>query len=274
MTTITTIKQLSPELSLQQYNEIPVVALEHKVGKALIALQGAHLFSWQPQDTHKDVFWLSEIEPFILGNAIRGGVPICYPWFGGVKSPAHGYARVRLWQLSDYEIQEDQVRLEFCLFSPEHVIEAKTTMIFNQECEIIFKHYGLENAQLALHSYFNLSNVANVEVRNLPTEYFNSLTQQEEKAPSPRLINEHIDGIYSVQSPVCHQILDSHEARTINIEHHNITDVVLWNPWHKATSGMSAEGYKTMVCLESARITKLLQQGESCAVRITVNTLK
>ncbi|MFZ7298309.1 D-hexose-6-phosphate mutarotase, partial [Avibacterium avium] len=151
-----TIKQLTPELSLQQYNEIPVIALDHPVGKALISLQGAHLFSWQPKDAQKDVLWLSEIEPFTLGNAIRGGVPICYPWFGGAKSPAHGYARISLWQLSDYEIEENKVRLEFCLFSSDHLIEAKTTMIFSQDCEIIFQHYGQEPAQLALHSYFNL----------------------------------------------------------------------------------------------------------------------
>lgn len=85
MTTITTIKQLTSVLSLQQYNEIPVIALDHQVGKALISLQGAHLFSWQPKGTQKDVLWLSEIEPFKLGNAIRGGVPICYPWFGGAN---------------------------------------------------------------------------------------------------------------------------------------------------------------------------------------------
>ncbi|MFZ7344508.1 D-hexose-6-phosphate mutarotase [Avibacterium volantium] len=271
MTTITTIKQLTPALSLQQYNEIPVIALDHPVGKALISLQGAHLFSWQPKGAQKDVLWLSEIEPFTLGNAIRGGVPICYPWFGGAKSPAHGYARISLWQLSDYEIEENKVRLEFCLFSSDHLIEAKTTMIFSQDCEIIFQHYGQEPAQLALHSYFNLSDVANVEVQNLPTECFNALTQQQENVPSPRLIDQHIDCIYTVQSPVSHQIVDKGDGRTINVAHHNASNVVLWNPWHKATGGISETGYKTMVCLETARIAQPLQQGERCAVKISLN---
>ncbi|URL02769.1 D-hexose-6-phosphate mutarotase [Avibacterium sp. 20-126] len=271
MTTITTIKQLTPELRLQQYNEIPVIALEHRVGKALIALQGAHLFSWQPKGTSKEVLWLSEIEPFTLGNAIRGGVPICYPWFGGAKSPAHGYARISLWQLSDYKIEENKVRLEFCLFSSDHLIEAKTTMIFSQDCEIIFQHYAQQPAQLALHNYFNLSDVANVEVQNLPTECFNTLTQQQENVPSPRLINQHIDCIYKVQSPVSHQIIDKGDARTINVAHHNASNVVLWNPWHKSTSGISEIGYKTMVCLETARIAQPLQQGECCSVKISLN---
>ena len=48
--------------------------------------------------------------------AIRGGVPLCYPWFGGVKQPSHGTARLRLWQLSDYDLQANKVRLEFRSF--------------------------------------------------------------------------------------------------------------------------------------------------------------
>ncbi|VTR55526.1 aldose 1-epimerase [Actinobacillus pleuropneumoniae] len=64
-----------------------------------MALQGAQLLSWQPATAKQDVLWLSEIEPFQKGNAIRGGVPICYPWFGSVKSPSHGTARIREWSL-------------------------------------------------------------------------------------------------------------------------------------------------------------------------------
>lgn len=267
---ITKLEQLAPELSLQQYNEIPVLVLEHSVGKAQISLQGAHLLSWQPRHCDKDVLWLSEIEPFRLGNAIRGGIPICYPWFGGVKAPTHGYARIKLWQLTDYEITKEKVRLEFCLFSVDHCVEVKVIMIFTQECEIIFEHYGKETAQLALHSYFNLSQVEDVIIHNLPTQCFNALTQQQEEVCSPRTIDQHIDCIYSISYFDCHQIIDEKYKRTIEVEHNNASDVVLWNPWHKEIPGMHQNSYKTMVCLETARIHQTLSQGESVYLRIRV----
>ena len=116
------IQQLTPELTLERINEIPVLTLNHPVGSARIALQGAQLLNWQPKGVEQDIFWLSEIESFTQGVAIRGGVPICYPWFGGVKQPSHGTARLRLWQLSDYDLQANKVRLEFSLFSEYGVI--------------------------------------------------------------------------------------------------------------------------------------------------------
>lgn len=70
---------LAHELELYHYNDIPVLHLSHSIGTAKIALQGAQLLSWQPKGENRDLFWLSEIEPFKLGTAIRGGVPICYP---------------------------------------------------------------------------------------------------------------------------------------------------------------------------------------------------
>ncbi|WP_373099894.1 MULTISPECIES: D-hexose-6-phosphate mutarotase [Pasteurellaceae] len=268
MTTITLLKQITPELSLQQYNEIPVIALQHRVGSALIALQGAHLFSWKPQGAAQDVFWLSEVEPFSAGNAIRGGVPICYPWFGSVQSPPHGYARISLWQLSDYAIAEDKVRLKFSLFSAENLIEAKISMQFCDHCELTFTHYGQQPAQAALHSYFHIGDIESVSVAGLPTTCFNSLQQQNEPVPSPRRISANVDGIYAVASPLTTTVHDPVYQRNIVIEHNNATEVVLWNPWHKATSGMSEQGYKTMVCVESARINHPLSQGEQIRTRI------
>ncbi len=184
------IKRIAPGLNLYQYNEIPVIKLEHKVGQAEIALQGAHLFYWKPQHTTKSVLRISKIEPFKLGLAIRGGIPLCYSWFGNADGlPSHGYARVSLWQLSDYHISEQKVRLEFSLFSKENLIIAKNSMTFTNECEIKFTNYAEDNAQIALHSYFNIANIEQVELHGLPTNVFNSLNKQQETVPSPRIIN-------------------------------------------------------------------------------------
>ncbi len=267
------IRQIAPTLSLQQYNEIPVILLDHHVGKAIISLQGAHLFSWQPQQAKQDVLWLSEVEPFQLGTAIRGGVPICYPWFSGKASPSHGYARISMWQLSDYQLTEDKAKLEFSLFSDDDVIEAKITMIFSDTCELCFKHYGTEHAEVALHSYFNIADINTVSVAGLPTECFNSLIQQFEQVPSPRQIAENIDCIYHVPNHTIHQVIDPTYQRNIEISHQNASNAVFWNPWHKATSGMSEQGYKTMVCVETARLDQPLSQGDQVSVIIKATDL-
>ncbi|UAX42914.1 D-hexose-6-phosphate mutarotase [Pasteurella canis] len=266
------IKHITPELSLYQYHQIPVIVLQHSVGTAQIALQGAHLFSWKPAGIEQDVIWLSEIEPFQQGHAIRGGIPICYPWFGPVKSPSHGTARIRLWQLTDYQIEAQQVQLEFGLFSEDHLIEAKINMIFSQQCELIFTHYGQEIAQVALHSYFNIGDIQQIEVQGLPTTAVSNITKALENVLSPRTISENVDSTYHIDNART-AIVDNALQRIITIEHHNASDVVLWNPWHKATSGMSESGYKTMVCVETGRISRELKQEDQVSAILKVRSV-
>ncbi|WGE50159.1 D-hexose-6-phosphate mutarotase [Actinobacillus equuli subsp. haemolyticus] len=259
------IRQISQGISLEKCNELYVIRVQHTLGSALVALQGAQLLSWQPAAAQQDVLWLSEIEPFQKGNAIRGGVPICYPWFGSAKSPSHGTARIREWSLSHYEMDADYAYLEFSLYDEQNIIEAKIEMAFNQECHLIFTHYAEQEAQAALHSYFNVADIQQTEVKGLPHECFDSLTKQFVQVPSPRKINENVDCIYSAEQSI-NCIEDAANQRTIQIEHIDASDIVLWNPWHKATSSMSKTGYQTMLCVETARINRKLQQGESFEV--------
>lgn len=145
-------------------------------------------------------------------------------------------------------------------------------MLFTEHCDLRFTHYGetgMKNVQLALHSYFNIGNIANTTIINLPTECFNSLTKSQETVPSPRAINENVDCIYAAP-PQPTEIHDQANQRTLFVTHQNASDVVLWNPWHKATSSMSKNGYQTMVCVETARIHRYLEAGETVAVRLSV----
>lgn len=267
------IKHITPELELSRYNHIPVLTLNHPVGQAKIALQGAQLLQWQPQG-QQEVLWLSEIEPFELGVAIRGGIPLCYPWFGNKQQPIHGTARLTLWALSDYHITAEQVRLVFSLFNQIEQLEAKVTMTFNQDCQIEFTHYGKEPAQVALHTYFRLSNITQIDVNQLLDRGFNAITQQHEVLPCTRRITEHVDCVYTLPSPQTHRntINDHGFARQLIIEHQNISNLVLWNPWHQPMSAMQPTDYQQMLCLESARISHPLQTGEHLAVKIQSRT--
>ena len=249
------IKQLAPELALFHYNNIPVLELNHPVGTAKVALQGAHLLSWKPAHTEQDVIWLSEIEPFNLGEAIRGGIPICYPWFGKAGTPMHGYARLQLWQLVSFDIQPDSVQLNFLLETENGEDVAHIEMTFSDEFHLEFTNYCIEKEpQLALHTYFNVGDITQSEIQHLPTSTFNVLAQSQENVPSTRVITENVECIYAANER--NVIVDKVNNRRIEILHENATEIVMWNPWHKETSNMSKDGHQTMVCVETARISE------------------
>ncbi|HDL5149887.1 TPA: D-hexose-6-phosphate mutarotase [Mannheimia haemolytica] len=254
---------MSNALKLIKYNELDVLEVNHNKFKAKIALQGAQLLSWQPYNAEQDVLWLSEIEPFRIGSAIRGGIPICYPWFGSIKEPAHGTARIQEWRLVEHTCSDENVGLVFALEN-----KAKMEMMLGETCELYFTHLDPEPAQLALHSYFNIGDIEKVEVQGLPTRCFDKLTDQEVEVPSPRKISENVDCIYPAQA--VNFIQDFANQRTIKVEHINATETVLWNPWHNTVSAMTETAYQNMVCVETARINTLLQQNETLGVRVLV----
>ncbi|ABR74472.1 D-hexose-6-phosphate mutarotase [Actinobacillus succinogenes] len=262
------IQNIDTGITLYQYNEIPVIEVEHAVGSAKIALQGAHLLSWKPNGAQHDVLWLSEIEPFKAGNAIRGGIPVCFPWFNNAGTPAHGYARIRLWQLRSHQIMPDSVQLIFTLNNEKNLPVATLDMTFAADCRLTFTNTGEKNAQIALHSYFNVSDIRRIVLLNLPDSAYNSLTQQQENVPTPRTVGENVDCIYRAESGAT-VIDDPIYQRQIEVEHQNAGDIVLWNPWHKATGNMSETGYQTMVCVETARIRRRINR-ESVGVIIRV----
>ncbi|MDG6894334.1 D-hexose-6-phosphate mutarotase [Volucribacter amazonae] len=263
------IANLSPELQLIQINQLQCLKLSHSVGTALIALQGAQLLQWQPTHAKQPVLWLSDIEPYQQGKAIRGGIPLCFPWFNNNGTPAHGFARISLWQLKQYDISKDKVRLVFQLFL-EQQLQAEICFTFSDKCELEFINHAQANAQLALHSYFQVSHIQQTYIQGLGETCFNSLTQKQENVATPRQIEQNVDCIYPAQD-ICHNAIhDQGWQRTIQLEHHHASDMVLWNPWHKPTSAMNEQAYQSMLCLETARIHQPLAIGECVKLSISV----
>ena len=85
---------------------IPLVEIKNDQANAVISLQGAHVLSWQPEGSG-EVIWVSDEATFAEGKSVRGGIPICWPWFGAHAHnkayPAHGFARTVLWQVKSTE---------------------------------------------------------------------------------------------------------------------------------------------------------------------------
>ena len=137
-----------------------------------------------------------------------------------------------MWQLSDYDLQANKVRLEFSLFSEYGVIEAKMKMEFTDKCTMTLTHLGQEPAQAALHSYFNIGDISQIEVQNLPSRCYDSLQGKPTDVPSTRRIEQGVDCIYALEEDNTF-LVDKAFNRRIQITHHYADSIVLWNPWEK-----------------------------------------
>ena len=248
-------KQISPYISQRQLDELSVVVVSHPKVRAAVTLQGAHLIGWQPSG-ERPVIWLSENTPFKAGNAIRGGVPICWPWFGPAGKPSHGFARNQPWRLTAHDEDQDGVILTFTLQDNEqtrklwpHAFTLIARFKLGESCEIELESHGDYQATAALHSYFQIGDIARVSVAGLGETYLDKVANGAETRQSG-------DVTFSGQ-------------RTIEVQHHYMSDVIAWNPGAELScsmADMANDGYKTMVCVETGRLSKpLLAQGEQPA---------
>ena len=167
------IEQISPYLSRRQLGELPILVISHPKVRAAISLQGAHLIAWQPAQEHP-VFWLSEASLFTPGVAIRGGIPICWPWFASAGTPSHGFARILPWEFSAHTEQDDGVLITMTLKESQqtqkywpHPFTLIARFKLGATCEVELESYGDYEATAALHSYFNVSDIDNVSVTGL-----------------------------------------------------------------------------------------------------------
>ena len=251
-------------------NGFEYIEVRNARAQAKIALQGAHLFHYQRQN-QQPLIWLSETSFFEPGKAIRGGIPICWPWFGkhpGNKNkefPQHGFARTALWELLEVdEPSEDETKLTLQLHHlPEHFklwpyrfeLRLHITIGRTLTLSLTTTNRDQQSVELtsALHSYFAVSNIQDISIEGLEnTPYLDTLTNSREIQKGRIEISQEVDRIYQqVQYPL---ILQDGE-RTVTINATGSTSAVVWNPWIDkcARMGDMHDGaYRTMVCIETA----------------------
>ncbi|MEG0280353.1 MAG: D-hexose-6-phosphate mutarotase [Morganella sp. (in: enterobacteria)] len=258
------VSPITPSLSQRQIGELPVIVIDHPKVRAAVSFQGAHVLAWQPAEAEHPGLWLSENSAFTPGVPVRGGIPICWPWFGPVQAPAHGFARTMQWDFTAHNENEDGVFLTFTLRD-----SAETRKIWPHEftliarirlgntCEVELEAYGQYQATAALHSYFTVGDIAQISVTGLGQHVVDKLAQREEYTDDDKLVfHGRTDRIYT-EPEQCSYIRDKKLKRTIEVVHFHHSDVVCWNPGAALSADMKDmpdDGYKTMVCVESARI--------------------
>ena len=262
-------------------NGFQYVEIINASARAKIALQGAHLFHYE-RVAEAPLLWLSKKSFFEAGRAIRGGVPLCWPWFGKHPSdselPQHGFARTSLWELLEVgEIDEhtSEVRLQlqssvrslqlwphkFELILVITVGRRLTLALTTRNCDV----HPFE-ISAALHSYFAVEDVEKVHVEGFAGKsYFDNLTGEEHTQQGYITVFEEVDRVYrKVEYPLTLQ----DQARTLHIDAQGSSSAVVWNPWIEkctAMADMEDDAYKTMLCIETANApgdARMLAPGE------------
>ncbi|WP_440876475.1 D-hexose-6-phosphate mutarotase [Thalassotalea sp. PLHSN55] len=257
------------------------LVIKHAFCTAKVSLYGGHVLAWQPQD-QQPVFWLSNDATYTEGTAIRGGIPICWPWFGphskGDVKGNHGFARQSQWQLTAVDIEQAQVKIELTFTGEnKHALwpnefSVKQVLIFAEHFEQRLHITNLSDESVeytaALHSYFQVSSPSNCQVSALePADFDDKITGQYSAATALENCVGPLDRIYYTNE-VC-TLSDSQWQRAIEVTPLNTQQWVLWNPGTEVANAMAdvhQGGEQEYVCLEAANTKWQQIQAKSTVV--------
>lgn len=264
-------------------SNLAIIHIENEACEAVIALQGAQILKYRRKNAKSasELLWCSTHLPKQGEKAIRGGIPLCFPWFGAygqnakdhANFPAHGFARTSLWTLQHIESSHDEHELQFVLHSSaqtkvywNHDFEARMTLRCGRTLTLEFNVLNTDTQSFsfgfAWHSYFAVSSLNAVRIGGLAHTYY--IDQLSEINPHLEhmewvQVNAETDRIY-YQSKGHFSIQE--KGRQITIESPDCPDAVLWNPWiDKAArlNDMDDAAWQEFVCLESGHIQNWLE---------------
>ena len=248
-------------------DELNYIEVKNSVAHAKIALQGAHIFEFQAQNK-KPLLYLSETATFKQGKPIRGGIPICWPWFGPNSSnqdlPNHGFARTSLWTHEKTEILDEETTLVQLTLksSPEtkklwpYDFKLSLEITISKELTLKLKTENLDTKSFtvssALHTYFEIDNIKEVKIIGLENRlYYNKVDDSYGNVQEGNLsFKEEVDRVYQgVDNLVT--IKDKEQDIIVNTEGSHT--IVVWNPGEPLAAKMpDLHPYTNMVCVESA----------------------
>ena len=259
---------------------------------ATMHLHGAHITSWRPAGSEEIIFVSSKAR-YVDGQAIRGGIPICFPWFRGKsddpKAPAHGFVRTKSWNLESIKSQGEDVAVTMSTGSDDatkkwwpHEFRASLRVTFGRTLKLEFtvENAGTSEARYeeALHTYYLVGDIASARVQGLDGASYldNTDSNREKKQVGEVGISKATDSAY-VNNESELEVIDPVLRRRIHIRKENSQTTVIWNPWKEAAekmSDMGADEWKKMLCVEGANILSnaiKLNAGENHTTTVTMS---
>jgi glucose-6-phosphate 1-epimerase len=250
-----------------------VAEIRNDQATASLCLQGAHLMTWKPASQSVPVIWLSRDAKLVAGKSIRGGVPVCWPWFGPHASvsgfPGHGYARTVPWRVVESGSDPGgETRLTLRLVDNEktraqwpHACMLDLTVIVGEtlRVEMTTENTGVSDFEIgeALHTYFEIGDIGAVRVKGLEDcEYWDKVGGSALRKQIGAIgFSGETDRVYIDTASEC-VIEDVQLKRRIHIAKSGSLSTVVWTPWTEKANKMGdmgqPDGWRKMVCVESA----------------------
>ena len=259
---------------------------------AEIYLHGAHTTHFQ-KNGEPPLLFMSAKSHFAAGQPIRGGVPICFPWFGNRDGePSHGFARITEWQLVKTNVAPDgAVTLQFALpgitgnsnwnsLRTDFNVTVSDTLTMelatvNESCD---KSLEIENC---LHTYFHVGDIPQVSLTGLQGASFDDFAAGANGTHRPGedsvlRITKETNRVYPAATGTV-EIRDDNLKRTIRVEKFNSSSTVVWNPWttQKLPDDFDPAEHKHMVCVESGNVKQnkiSLAPGQTASLKVALSS--
>lgn len=252
---------------------LPKIRITTQAASAEIYLHGAQVTSWIPHG-FDEVIFVSGSSHWQAGRAIRGGIPICFPWFRAKsddpKAPAHGVVRAQEWRLDSITVDSEGAVAVVCskgsdedtrrLWPHEFRLVHRISVAKTLQLELIVTNTGTAPFQCeeALHTYFRVGQVASVRVHGLEgVSYLDNTDANRERIQSGVVVltkttdNAYLNtrGTAEVVDPVLH--------RTLGTAKKNSDTTIVWNPWQQGAASLADLGndeWSQMICVEASNI--------------------
>jgi glucose-6-phosphate 1-epimerase len=265
-------------------DQLEAIKVEHPLFSATLLLQGAQLIEFTPSSSSKNLLWLSDTVEYKQGKPLRGGIPICWPWFGNMdknpieiqqqiegKTGAHGFVRSMPWQV--HSITESCHHVEIilqltsnqqsrALWPFEFNLQARFVFTNTLEVELTTTNTGTKTFAIsqALHTYLPTDDITKTYIHNAhDSRYIDALDNWKEKKQNGRIgFSEETDRLYFFNAPNnTYELRVESPNQQLVLKNIHSQSAVIWNPWiekSKHLSQFSPQDYQRMYCIETANV--------------------
>lgn len=247
-----------------------IIEIENFHARATLCLQGAQILTFQPRD-HEPVLWVSKAARYVAGKSVRGGVPVCWPWFGphatDAQKPAHGYARSAMWRVVESSALNDgatrlTLELETTpanreLWPHESSLQLHLSVGPSLVIEMVTRNNSAQAITVseALHTYFHVSDIDAISVTGLEgCSYVDKVAGADALQQGAIRVSGETDRVYINTEAEC-VIHDPPLHRRIRIGKSGSRSTIVWNPWTEKAlklGDMGDAGFRQMLCVETA----------------------
>lgn len=270
----------------------PTLVLESDKSRCEISLHGGHVLSFVPAGS-EDLLWVSSKARFETGTAIRGGIPVCWPWFGphptDASKPSHGFARTTPWRIQETGMENGT---PFAILSLEADVASRS--LFDYAFRLELKVVAGEQLHLALtthnndtrtftitealHTYLSIGDIREATIEGLhETDYIDQLRANQTIRQNGNVtFDGEVDRIYD-STEAC---LLCHADKSLKITKEGSGSTVIWNPWIEKARGLADfndDEYTGMVCIETANAadsTVTIGPGEQHMMTTVISSIR